>query len=248
MPKSIQALNGNTLKIIALLIMTADHIGMIIFPGVRVLRIIGRLAMPIFAFMIAEGCYYTHNKPRYFLRVFVVGAVFQLLLFIFRRSLYQFILITFSISILLIYMLQKMNDVYAQKRNAAGKMLWTCGTVFAVAAAAFICTGLPSLFPETDLAIDYGIFGVLLPVFVYIPNFFANRESELFRPFQLLFEAAGILLLTAVFGRIEAWALLSLILLFLYNGKRGKLNIKYFFYLYFPLHLGLLYFIEAFML
>ncbi|MBQ8005101.1 MAG: hypothetical protein IJ303_02170, partial [Clostridia bacterium] len=57
--------------------MLADHIGMIFFPNIQIFRIIGRLAFPIFAFMIAEGCRYTKNKARYFFTVFVLGIICQ---------------------------------------------------------------------------------------------------------------------------------------------------------------------------
>ena len=50
----IRFLSNNALKIIAALAMLADHAGYLLFPDVTVLRIIGRLAFPIFAFTIAE--------------------------------------------------------------------------------------------------------------------------------------------------------------------------------------------------
>lgn len=53
--QNIRILNGNMLKIIAAITMTIDHIGAILFPHILILRIIGRIAFPIFAFMIAEG-------------------------------------------------------------------------------------------------------------------------------------------------------------------------------------------------
>ena len=58
-------LNGNTLKIIAAITMLIDHTGFLLFPQSVVLRVIGRLAYPIYAFMIAEGCRHTRNKLRY---------------------------------------------------------------------------------------------------------------------------------------------------------------------------------------
>ena len=64
--KKIRFLSGNMLKVIAAITMTVDHIGVIFFPSSNILRIIGRIAFPIFAFMIAEGCKYTKNKFRYF--------------------------------------------------------------------------------------------------------------------------------------------------------------------------------------
>ena len=68
-------LSGNALKIIAAVAMTIDHVGLMFFPQLKVLRIIGRIALPIFAFMIAEGCRYTRNKLRYFLTVFLLASL-----------------------------------------------------------------------------------------------------------------------------------------------------------------------------
>ena len=55
-------LTGNQLKLIALITMTIDHIGFMLLPQVKILRAIGRIAFPIFAYMIAEGCQYTRNR------------------------------------------------------------------------------------------------------------------------------------------------------------------------------------------
>jgi hypothetical protein len=64
MSESRGFLTGNQLKLIAAGAMLADHVGLMFFPEAELLRIIGRLAFPIFAFMIAEGCKYTRNKLR----------------------------------------------------------------------------------------------------------------------------------------------------------------------------------------
>ena len=60
-------LSGSTIKIIACILMAIDHIGYHLYPEITILRIIGRLSMPLFAFFIAEGCYYTKNKLKHFL-------------------------------------------------------------------------------------------------------------------------------------------------------------------------------------
>ena len=54
-------LTGNQLKLIALISMTIDHIGFMLFPRVKILRVIGRIAFPMFAFLIVEGYFYTKN-------------------------------------------------------------------------------------------------------------------------------------------------------------------------------------------
>lgn len=64
-------MNRNVLKIIALISMIIDHIGLVFFPEQIVFRLIGRLSFPIFAFFVAEGWYYTRSKKRYTLLMFV---------------------------------------------------------------------------------------------------------------------------------------------------------------------------------
>lgn len=59
-------LSNNALKIIAMLSMLIDHTGLMIFPEYKIFRIIGRLAFPIFAYMIAEGCFYTKKQKKVF--------------------------------------------------------------------------------------------------------------------------------------------------------------------------------------
>lgn len=71
-------MNATTLKIIGMIAMTIDHIGYFLFPQSVGFRVIGRIAYPIFAYMIAEGCRYTRNKARYFLSIFCIGCVCSL--------------------------------------------------------------------------------------------------------------------------------------------------------------------------
>ena len=59
-----KGLTGNQLKLFAVIVMTIDHIGAVLYPSVLWLRIVGRLAYPIFAYMIAEGCAHTHAAPK----------------------------------------------------------------------------------------------------------------------------------------------------------------------------------------
>lgn len=95
-------LTANQLKMIAMITMTIDHIGAYLLPQLHVLRIIGRLSMPIYAYMIAEGCHYTHDRKAYFLRLFGLALLCQVVYVLVDRSLYQCILVTFSASVGLI--------------------------------------------------------------------------------------------------------------------------------------------------
>ena len=222
--KTAFGLTGNQLKIIALITMTIDHIGMYFFPQFLILRTIGRLSMPKYAYMIAEGCRYTRNRKAYLLLTVGVGALCQIVYWIAMGSLYQCILVTFSLSISLIYTL----DYAKSKHTTAGWALFT--GIFAT--ICFISIWLPRLLPSTDFSISYGIFGILLPVFVYIGNSKAQAIGLC---------AIGQVLLSYSCGGVQWYGLATLPLLALYNGKRGKVRMKYLFYIYYPAHLAALY-------
>ena len=101
--------NGNTLKIIAAITMFIDHFGLMMYPDNMALRAIGRLAMPLFAFMIAESARYTRNKIKHFALMFGLGAICQIVYRIAmgEESLSLFnILIAFSLSTLILYALE----------------------------------------------------------------------------------------------------------------------------------------------
>ena len=70
-------LSNNQLKIIAMISMFIDHLGLQIFPTESIYRIIGRIALPIFAYMIAEGCKYTRKRWLYLLKILSLGLICQ---------------------------------------------------------------------------------------------------------------------------------------------------------------------------
>ena len=100
------------------------------------------------------------------------------------------------------------------------------------AAAVFLCQILPKLLPGTDYAVDYGILGVLLPVLVFCGE---NRRQE------LLLLAVGLAALAVSLGGIQWWSLAALPLLALYNGRKGSYPLGRLFYIYYPLHLAVIY-------
>lgn len=217
-------LTGNQLKLIALFAMTVDHLGLFVFNDMLIMRGIGRLAMPIFAWMIAEGCYYTKNRLRYLLTMLGVGAVCQVVYLVAQNSLQQCILITFSLSVILIYAL----DYAEKKKNIFSLAL--LGIAFA--AAVYICVFLPGDLPGTDFSVDYGIYGVFLPVLIYMAK---TKEQK------LMASAIGLLPLALRLGIWQFPCFLALPLLALYDGTRGKRKMKYLFYIYYPLHLVAIY-------
>ena len=76
--KKVQILDGTTLKIIAMISMVFDHVGDMFFPGVMWPRMIGRLAMPIFSFFIAEGFAHTRDKKKYLGRLGLFALISEI--------------------------------------------------------------------------------------------------------------------------------------------------------------------------
>ena len=106
-------LTGNQLKLLALVTMTVDHIGVHLLPQYTFLRIIGRLAFPIYAYCIAEGCTHTKNRRKYLLQMAGMALLCQLVYFFAMGSLFQCILVTFTLSILTIYAIDSGSSVKA---------------------------------------------------------------------------------------------------------------------------------------
>ena len=232
-------LSGNMLKILAAIFMTVDHIGLLFFPTEMIFRIIGRLAFPIFAFMIAEGARYTRHRLRYFLSIFVLGVICQIVYFVTSESLYMCILITFSLSLIMLFTLKDLKiAIFKEKKSIADIAARVALFVLAVTVAYLTCS---------FLEVDYGFAGALLPVFASIFDFRGVNIPEKFKFLDKLYIrvltfGAGLLLHALVSDlKIQIYALYALILLFLYSGERGKYNMKYFFYIFYPVHLVVLY-------
>ena len=227
-------MTGNQLKIIALIAMTIDHVGLILLPQVELLRIIGRLSFPIFAYMIAEGCFFTHDKKRYFGGMLVLGVLCQLVYFFAMGSLAQSIVTTLALGMLTVFGMQ-----YAAEQVGAKRVLPLAG---ALALDVVACEVLPFVLWRTVYSIDYGLVGVLLPALVYLPRVFCpDMDDAQRRRITLVPLAVGLALLSwsmrLGLGAIQWFSLASVVLLAFYNGKRGKWRMKYLFYIYYPVHL-----------
>lgn len=228
-------LSANALKLVAAVLMTLDHVGLLLFPDVRLFRIVGRLALPIFAFFIGEGCRYTRSRCRYFLSVFGLGAICQLVYFLASGDTYLNILITFSLGILVIYALQDVKDALAQLEK---------GPMVRSVLVLILALGLV-WYLNRKFTIDYGFWGCMLPVWATLFHgrgaYWAGIFGELDHPkVHVLTLMLGLLLTWKTMNSIQWYALFAAPLLLCYNGKRGNPRFKYWFYLFYPAHLVLL--------
>lgn len=215
-------MTGFILKLIAAVTMCIDHAGLLLFPDALWMRAVGRLAFPLYAWCIAEGFRYTHSRKRYFFQIFLLGAACQLVAFFADGTKTLGILLTFSLSILLMWIADRARHAEADDSPAAWRIAFVC----AVVAALLLCQ---------LVSFDYGFFGVMLPVF---PSLFESRRNR-FSAFAL--GLAALCVHYAVAGVVlQCLSLCALIPLFFYNGKPGRYRMKYFFYIFYPLHLAVL--------
>lgn len=244
----IGILSGSSLKIIACILMAVDHIGLEIFPEYTIFRIIGRLAFPLFAFFIAEGCKYTKNKLKRFLTIFSLGAILFVFYLIYMGEAYGNIFLTFSVSILLIYLLQFVKRQIFADRKQVIKILSLLSFIASLVFTYFICL---------KVHFEYGYVGILVPVIVSLFDFTKLNVSDKLKrldtfPVTLILFTLSLIPLS-VFGRmsdIQFYCFLSVPIVALYNGKPGNKNMKYIFYIFYPTHLvlieGIAYLIQYF--
>lgn len=217
-------MNATRLKVIGIVSMTIDHIGYFLFPQMTVLRIIGRLAYPIFAYMIAEGCRYTRNKVRYLCTVLAIAGVCSAVTYFAEGSLYQSIFTTFSCAMLLIFTLTAVKEADERVEKIFRSI---CAMVLV-----FLYFAVFQLRMIPNFETDYGFFGIITPVLVWL----GRRKSE-----KLAGLTIGLCLVSAELGTVQFFSLIAVILLYFYNGERGNYGLKWAFYVYYPLHIALLY-------
>lgn len=230
-----QVVDSLWLKLIALVTMTIDHTAAALPYGSWYLpmRCIGRIAFPIYCFLLLEGFFHTGDRRKYLLRL--------LLLFLISEPVYdlalngawpywwnQNILLTLSIGLGTVWLVDRMEAVLSR---VGGPLT---GTRRAVAlwsmrlSACFLGMALAEA-----VRADYGCGGIALILAFY---FFRGKPAAL---------CAGVLLsLVLLIGPIEIFGLLALIPILLYSGKRGPLlqgrGMQYAFYLYYPVHIAVL--------
>lgn len=230
-------LSGSTLKFIAMITMLIDHIGAVVLLRYilsiqgcvmdiayynrlvmlyRVMRGIGRIAFPIYCFLLVEGFLKTHNLKKYILRLGIFALLseipFDLCLTarVFSLS-HQSVMLTLLIGVMTMW------GVSVLERRVHDRVALVCGSMAVIAAGAAAAELLHT---------DYGYMGVACIMVLYA-----------LRRVKWMQITGGCLVFLW-----EIWAPLAFIPIGFYNGKRG-LKLKYVFYLFYPVHLLILYLI-----
>lgn len=212
------------LKIFALVTMLADHVGWMLFPEISILRHIGRLSFPIFAFLIAEGSIKTSNINSYLNRLIIFGFISQI-----PYSISGY-LVTGNIYVLNIFF-----------TLAGGLFL-----IKLIQQKKYFSFGISILlFTILDFFAhyDYGVYGLLLILFSYLlikNQVWGTLAIIALTILESIKLPVGQFSISQIEFRNQIFAILSLVPILLYKSERGIKISKWYFYIFYPLHLLIL--------
>ena len=232
-------LSSFSLHILAMTFMLMDHMWATVAPGDLWLNCVGRLAFPMFAFMLVEGYHRSRSVRKYMLRLLIFAIVSEVPfdLMVSGSLLYPFcqnVMWTLLLGLGTIYLIDRLIG----DRQSLIRLL--------AAFAAFVVSAVLA----TLLMLDYYGYGILTVLTFYI----FRGDNWLHRMGQLI--CLGIINLELIGGQVipvsllglsfdfpqQGFALLSLVFIWLYNGRQGPHGkaVKYSFYVFYPLHMLIL--------
>ena len=223
-------MTGFVLKMIAIITMLIDHIGVIFIkyntPEYWLFRGIGRLGFPIFVFLIVEGFQHTSNIKKYLLRLGVFAIISEMPFDIaFNHSMiegsHQNVFFTLFLGLLCITLM----DLVEKKLKNHDMIFTNVIVAYLVITSCFLAEIIKS---------DYRSAGVLM-----IVSFYVFRNKKVLQALALLIIIGALL-----GGSISYAAMGAMLPIFLYNGKKGK-SVKYLFYIFYPAHLLVLSFVQT---
>ncbi len=242
------------LRLLACICMLADHIGILV--GSNVLRAIGRMAMPLFAFLIYNGFIHTSNRSRYALRLFVFAVISQVPYCLFGG--YSLlgkgnVLFSLLLGLLVLWAVDSLRQHKVLK--------WFCW-VPVLAAMALYFFGI--------FASDYNVKITLLILVFYCfgrKSFWSIAATVVAMAMCIWYDhllslavlglkwilgSSGSLPTVTRWNLMQNFALLSVVPMVFYNGKKGpKISsskvMQYGFYLFYPVHLLILWAIRVFL-
>lgn len=243
------ALNQDTnlLKLVAMVTMLCDHAGKMLFPQYPIMRVIGRIAFPIYAYCLAAGCVYTHNPLNYLKRIVLLALISQ--------PIYAVAMGHESAAMYAVpFMenpLRSVLDFYVHSWDAHPSILVSLAfgliLIWALKERQLVLFG--GFFLLVWLIqgkLDYGIKGILLMLLFYI--FIENRwiSLPLLAAYMIWwgFQGSGYELFGIHFG-IQMFAIFSLVLIYIHTNSHMKLP-KWLFYVFYPAHLLMILLLDRF--
>lgn len=234
--------NATTIKVIAIIAMTLDHIAYTFVPpestATYIMRLFGRITAPLMCFFIAEGFRHTHDRKKYLLRMIAFAVISQPFYFIFLNH---------SLPKNALEFFRSMNVIFTLSLGLLALFVATHKKLPMTAKA--ILTAIIVSFA------NIGDWSYLVPIWILVFYFFSENKKIMY----LLFSVAALVFLPYLYLKYfdsflmftyNYGVFLALIPIALYNGQRNKdCSIlkkrisKWFFYLYYPLHMMIIFII-----
>lgn len=212
------------LKILAILAMSLDHIAAVFLSPINMpyllMRGFGRIAFPIFCFLIVEGYYHTRDVKKYMIRLagFALVSEIPFDLCFYQKPFYwqhQNVFFTLALGLITIYAIDEIKKRFSTSYIKA-LVLQFAVIILAMTTAWFLST-------------DYSMLGILIIIAFYVGHG------------NIIQIAISICIVTLYLGNtFQLYSLLALIPIYLYNGKKGP-SMRYVFYVFYPAHMLILY-------
>lgn len=235
-------LNTDTglLKLIAIITMLVDHMGAILFPQYRVMRIIGRIAFPIYAYCLTVGCVYTHDMLRYVQRIVLMALLVQPLYVVAMHhtspAMYAVSFVEEPVRAALNFYIESWHHPSILLSLSLGLiLLWSIRDrhLTITAATLLLCWIIRG-------ELDYGFNGILLMLLFFLFCQTPLLSLPLVAGFMVWWglQGGGYQLFGVRFAT-QMFALLALPFIYIRTNTRLRIN-KWVFYLFYPAHLALI--------
>lgn len=222
----IKKLNTFHLKLIAVISMTIDHIGVVFLPQYYFLRIIGRISFPVICFLLVNGILHTRNIGKYMARIGAMALISEVL---FDKAFYgqiyypikQNALFTLLIGAAMLGVVEFLRKNILTEEIVINYVLEGVIVILACGLAYYLRS-------------DYRFYGILMMYWFYVFRF-----NKILMGLFVAYTNLELL------GGVQIYAVFSLIPIYLYNGEKGYNKCKWWFYAYFPIHLFMICIINA---
>lgn len=237
-PKEV-GLNKDTqlLKLVAMVSMLIDHTGKMFLPQYQIMRIIGRLAFPLFAYCIAVGCVYSRNRLKYLSRILLVGLISQpfyaVALAHTTPAMYAVRFADNPLKAVVNFYVQSWGTPNIMYTLAFGLLI-----IWSLRDRQFVCAlALMLMVWKLQGSINYGWEGVALIAlfYLFISRWWLSLPVMLAYMFWWGLQGGGYSLFGIDFG-LQMFAILALPLVYIPTWSKLKIN-KWVFYLFYPAHL-----------
>ena len=219
------------LKIIALVFMTIDHIGLFLLNNNQIFRFLGRIAFPLYSFILVQGFIHVKDNKKKLTKYFVNLSIFAII----TEPIYNYIMnngLTYF---------QSQNILFSLLTYLFAMLIYEKNSKTITDKIVFLLLFFTICLLSEILFLNYGALGLCLTLGFYLIekyNCLKNNKTVSYLILLLIYTSLAVL----KWKYIEVGALLSIIPIILYNYEKGYSSklLKYFFYIYYPLHLFIL--------